>query len=368
MWSCEGLTTKGLIDRKTMYVLGIETSCDETAASVVFAGREVLSNVVVSQIRDHARYGGVVPELASRKHSEVISMVLDTAMEESGIPLEKLAGIAVTRGPGLIGSLLVGIGAAKGIAMALDIPICGVNHVHGHLFAALLEYPSLRFPFVGLVVSGGHTSLYHVKGHHEIQLLGKTRDDAAGEAFDKVAKLLGLGYPGGPTIENRSMGINRIAEPFPQALIEKYNLDFSFSGLKTAVLRRVEKAFGRQYDRGRPGSFHRLVPEVVTEKDVSRINNIAAAFQDSITEVLTTKLFWAAETCGVDTVVVCGGVAVNGSLRRKVREQSRRSSLKAIFPSPGLCTDNAAMIAARGATLISSGMIDDLCFDARSRW
>lgn len=351
-----------------MYILGIETSCDETAASVVFDDRTILSSVVVSQISDHARYGGVVPEIASRKHSEAISMVLEAAIADSQIPMEKISAVAVTRGPGLIGSLLVGIGAAKGIALALGIPICGVNHVHGHLFSPFLEYPDLSFPFVGLVVSGGHTSLFHLRSHEEIQLLGKTRDDAAGEAFDKVSKLLGLGYPGGPSIEKHAQGISEIPEPLPQALLERHNLDFSFSGLKTAVLRRVEKVFGRRPDSGRRGSFHQLVPNRTADEDLSRVNDIAAAFQDSITEVLTTKLFWAAENRRVDSVVVCGGVASNGLLREKVVKKAKQAGLQAVFPSPGLCTDNAAMIAARGAGLLSSGHTDGLDFDAKSRW
>jgi len=351
-----------------MYILGIETSCDETAASVVFDGCVALSNVVISQISDHARYGGVVPEIASRRHSEAISVVLETAIEESRVPLERISAVAVTRGPGLIGSLLVGIGAAKGIAVALGIPICGVNHVHGHLVAPFLEYPDLRFPFVGLVVSGGHTSLFYLRSHRDIQLLGKTRDDAAGEAFDKVSKLLGLGYPGGPNVEKHAQGISEIPDPLPQALLERHNLDFSFSGLKTAVLRRVEKTFGRTHDKGRQGSFHQLVPEWTIEEDFRRVNDIAAAFQDSITEVLTTKLFWAAENRGVDSVVVCGGVAANGLLRKKVLERAAARGVEARFPSPGLCTDNAAMIAARGASLLASGCTDDLGFDAKSRW
>jgi len=351
-----------------MLILGIETSCDETGASVVLDGASVLSNVVVSQIADHAKFGGVVPEIASRKHSEAISLVVAEAAERAGISLADVEACGVTRGPGLIGSLLVGIGTAKGIAMALNIPLVGVNHVHGHLFSAFLEHPDLTCPFVGLVVSGGHTSLYYVANPLKIELIGKTRDDAAGEAFDKVAKLLGLGYPGGPVIERRAAETNGGSEVFPRALMDNRTLDFSFSGLKTAVLRRVEKMFGVCHNRRVAGSFHRLVPKTVSNEITSVIDSLAHGFQEAITDVLTTKLFWAAQRYGAENVVVCGGVASNNVLRQKVRGQAQVQGIRPIFPSPDLCTDNAAMIAARAETVINEFGGDDLGFSALCRW
>ncbi len=240
--------------------------------------------------------------------------------------------------------------------------------MHGHLFSAFLEHPDLPFPFVGLVVSGGHTSLYYVKDPLSVELVGKTRDDAAGEAFDKVAKLLGLGYPGGPVIERRARLANGHTEAFPRALMDKNTLDFSFSGLKTAVLRRVEKLYGVCQDRNAHGSFHQLVPSMDTNESAALINSLAHGFQEAIIDALTTKLFWAAERYHVDHVVVCGGVACNDALRQRVRDQGKARGIQSIFPSPALCTDNAAMIAARAETLFAALGEDDLGFSAESRW
>ncbi len=351
-----------------MLILGVETSCDETAASIVLDGKSILSSVVVSQIDDHARFGGVVPEIASRRHSEAITRVLTTAVEKAGISLTDVEACGVTRGPGLMGSLLVGIGAAKGIAVALNIPIVGVNHVHGHLFSALLEHPDLTFPFVGLVVSGGHTSLYYVADPLKVELLGKTRDDAAGEAFDKVAKLLGLGYPGGPIIEQRARQIINGSEVFPRALMDGGTLDFSFSGLKTAVLRRVETLFGVCHNRHLAGSFHTLVTKTASVEYSSLIDSLAKGFQDAVIDVLTTKLFLAAQKYGVENVVICGGVACNNALRQNVLAHSQLHGIRSVFPSPDLCTDNAAMIAARAETILRKLGPDDLNFNALSRW
>jgi len=351
-----------------MVVLGIESSCDETAAAVVADGREILSDVVVSQIDVHREFGGVVPELASRKHIEAVSPVIEKALMSAGLRPGQIDGIGVTRGPGLIGSLLVGIAAAKGIALALDRPICGVNHLHGHLFAAFLEREDIRYPFVGLVVSGGHTSLYHVVGPFDIRLIGKTRDDAAGEAFDKVAKLLGLGYPGGVAIEEHAAGVDPGNLRFPRSLLDKENLDFSFSGLKTAVLRQVEELFGVERRSNIPGSFHPIVPE---EKDPTAdrsIRVIAAAFQDAVTDVLVIKGFRAAARFAVDKLIVCGGVAANSMLREKMFREGRSCGIEPVFPSMRLCTDNAAMIAARADCLLEAGLHDDLTFGALSRW
>jgi N6-L-threonylcarbamoyladenine synthase len=351
-----------------MLVLGIETSCDETAAAVVRDGDSILSDVVVSQIDVHREFGGVVPELASRKHVEAISVVVEQALKTAALSPDRIEGIGVTRGPGLIGSLLVGIAAAKAMALALNIPICGVHHLHGHLFAAFLERRDLSFPFAGLVVSGGHTSLYNVKGPLEIELFGRTRDDAAGEAFDKVAKLLGLGYPGGPIIEQQARGVDPGDLRFPRALMDKDEADFSFSGLKTAVLRRLEDMFRVPHGTDRPGSFHPLVPQETILAAADEIRVVAAAFQDAVVDVLVKKGFRCAAKLGVDKLVVCGGVAANGALRERMIAEGRGCGIEPVFPSVRLCTDNAAMIAARADTLLSKGISDDLGFAAMSRW
>ena len=349
-------------------VLGIETSCDETGASVVLDGTEVLSDVVVSQINVHRDFGGVVPELASRKHIEAISLVIEQALKEAGTTLSDIRGIGVTRGPGLIGSLLVGIGAAKGIALALGQPLCGVHHLHGHLFAVFLERRDVSFPFVGLVVSGGHTSLYHVKDPLDIGLIGKTRDDAAGEAFDKVAKLLGLGYPGGAIIEECAGGVDPGDLKLPRALLHNNEFDFSFSGLKTAVLRHAEETFKTQRRTDTPGSFHPLVDLDRTSPVPHEVRIIAAAFQEAVVDVLVAKGFSAAQQFGSEKLVVCGGVAANGALREAMQQEGTRRGIEPVFPSPARCTDNAAMIGARAETLLDAGMVDDLDFGARSRW
>lgn len=351
-----------------MMVLGIESSCDETAAAVVRNGSEVLSNVVFSQIDVHRAFGGVVPELASRKHVESISVVIAQALEKAGIALQQVEGIGVTRGPGLIGSLLVGIAAAKGISLALDRPLCGVNHLHGHLFAVFLERRDIDFPFIGMVVSGGHTSLYRVNKPLEIDVIGRTRDDAAGEAFDKVAKLLGLGYPGGAVIEEQAREVKNSSLRLPRALMNGESLDFSFSGLKTAVLRQVEEMCGVKRRTDRPGSFHPLLSLEMTDEIRQKVRVIASAFQDAVIDVLVAKGLRAAEMYGSEKLVVCGGVAANAALRERMIQEGKNRNIEAIFPSMPLCTDNAAMIAARAEVLLANGLEDDLTFGALSRW
>ena len=351
-----------------MLVLGIETSCDETAASVVRDGTRILSDVVVSQMEIHREFGGVVPELASRKHIQAISLVVEEALERANIAPEQIEAIGVTRGPGLIGCLLVGIATAKGMALALGIPICGVHHLHAHLFAALLDRTDLTFPFVGLVVSGGHTSLFHVKGPLDIELVGKTRDDAAGEAFDKVAKLLGLGYPGGPIIEEEARGIEPGTLRFPRALMEKDSLDFSFSGLKTAVLKSVEGLFDVKQRNDRAGSFHPLVSPVRLQEARNEIRVVAAAFQEAVVETLVVKGLRCAEKYASEKLVVCGGVAANRALRERMIKEGTRLGIEPVFPPIRLCTDNAAMVAARASALLAAGETDDLGFGALSRW
>jgi N6-L-threonylcarbamoyladenine synthase len=351
-----------------MLTLGIESSCDETAAAVVQDGSQMLSNVVFSQIEVHRAFGGVVPELASRKHVEAISVVISQALDKAGVSLQQIEAIGVTRGPGLIGSLLVGIAAAKGLSVALNRPLCGVNHVHGHLFAIFLERRDIEFPFVGMVVSGGHTSLFHVKGPLDIEVIGRTRDDAAGEAFDKVAKLLGLGYPGGAIIEEQARGVQDHSVRLPRALMNGNNLDFSFSGLKTAVLRLVEEMCGVKRRTDRPGSFHPLLSLEMTDELRNKVRVIASAFQDAVVDVLVTKALNATEMYRSSKLIVCGGVAANGALRERMILEGQRRDIEAVFPSMSLCTDNAAMIAARAEFLLANGLEDDLGFGAKSRW
>lgn len=350
-----------------MIILGIETSCDETSAAVTVDASEVLSNVVVSQINIHKEYGGVVPELASRKHIESISWVIARALSESGVSPDQIDCIGVTRGPGLIGSLLVGVGVAKSMAMALNKPVCAVNHLHGHLFASFLEKSDLNFPFVGMVVSGGHTTIFHVKSATDITVMGKTRDDAAGEAYDKVAKLLGLGYPGGAIIEKLASETLPNDIRLPRALMEQGNLDFSFSGLKTAVLKKSEEIFGVKRLDNLSGSFHALAYDRNDPETDRNLRRICRGFQDAAIDAIVTKGLWAAQSLGTRNIVVCGGVAANQALRQKFLEEGRRVGIEPVFPSLSLCADNAAMIAARCSFLAHEGLFDDLNFGAASR-
>ena len=329
-----------------MYILGIETSCDETAAAVVQDGSVVLSSKVSSQIEVHHRYGGVVPELASRKHIEAIVPVVEAATSDSGIKTSQIDAIAATRGPGLVGALLVGFSFAKSYAYALGIPLVGVNHLEGHINSVFLEPEAPPFPFVALLVSGGHTGIYYVASHTTIELMGQTRDDAAGEAFDKVAKLLGLGYPGGGVIDRLSKEGNPHKITFTRPYLNKSDFDFSFSGIKTAVSLYVDK---HQSDYK------------------SRIADIAAGFQAAVVEVLAYKLINAALRKGCDHIAVVGGVAANSGLRHKVRSDAEDRGLKVHVPSVELCGDNAAMIAAVGYHYIKAGIDAKLTDDVFSR-
>jgi N6-L-threonylcarbamoyladenine synthase len=329
-----------------MVVLGIESSCDETAAAVIRNGNVLLSNVIASQVKVHARYGGVVPEIASRKHIEAIVPVILQALEDAGMTLAGIDGIAVTRGPGLIGSLLVGLSAAKAIAFARRLPLVGVNHLEGHVAASFLMESPPEFPFVALVVSGGHTTLYRVEGFQRFAVLGQTRDDAAGEAFDKAAKLLDIGYPGGVVIDRLAKQGNREAFLFPRGMRD--SLDFSFSGLKTSLLTRLKK-------RGVP-----FTPD--------ELPDLTASYQEAICDVLVEKTLRAAAMTTATRVVVCGGVAANSRLRERFYTDAASAEIEIFIPPPVLCTDNAAMIAVVGTHLLKAGRRDGLDLNAVSRW
>jgi len=329
-----------------MRMMGIESSCDDCAVALLEDGREILSHVVYSQVLTHRPYGGVVPELASRDHLNKIIPVLEQAMQDARSSWDDLDGVAATCGPGLIGSLLVGLSAAKAISFALDIPFCGVNHLEGHLFAVFLEEPAPAFPFLGLIVSGGHTSLYHVNGFDQRTLLGQTRDDAAGEAFDKVAKLLGLGYPGGVEIDRTARQGNPEAFSFPRPLSAPETLDFSFSGLKTSVrnfLQQQGEAFVLEH-----------------------LADVTASFQEAVVDSLLLKLNRAVLRTGTRRVVVCGGVACNSRLRARLRRMADEDGLEVFVPSPALCTDNASMIAAAGYRSLCAGQVSPLSLNAQA--
>ncbi len=311
-----------------MLILGIESSCDETAAAILRDGREVLANVVNSQIAVHSPYGGVVPELASRKHLENIKPVVAAALNEAGISLDEVDALAVTQGPGLVGSLLVGLSFAKALSLVKNIPYVCVDHIVGHLLSIFLEKEQPAFPYIALVVSGGHASICRVAGYDSYQLLGRTKDDAAGEAFDKVAKLLGLPYPGGPAISELARQGNRQALAFPRAWLDNDSLDFSFSGVKTAVANYVTQ----QRAQGK------TLP----------LADICASFQEAVVEVLAEKALAAARATGIHEVVLAGGVAANPRLREYLQTRSAAQGIRLYLPSPAYCTDNAAMIALAG--------------------
>ena len=305
-------------------ILAIESSCDETAAAVVKNGREVLSNIINSQIDIHTNYGGVVPEIASRKHIEKINQVIEEALCEAGVTLDDLDAIGVTYGPGLVGALLVGVAEAKAIAYAKKLPLVGVHHIEGHVSANYIEHPDLEPPFLCLIVSGGHTHLVIVKDYGEFEILGRTRDDAAGEAFDKVARAIGLGYPGGPKIDKLSKEGNPHAITFPKAKIDGAPYDFSFSGVKSAVLNYINQ--------------NKMQGKEIHAAD------LAASFQQSVVEVLVEHTMLAAKDYHMDKVAIAGGVASNGTLRQAMKEACEKNGLKFYHPSPIFCTDNAAMI------------------------
>ena len=329
--------------KKDIYILGIESSCDETAAAVVKNGREVLSNIISSQIVIHRKFGGVVPEIASRKHIENIMPVIDAALREAKVTLEQIDAVAVTYGPGLVGALLVGLSAAKALAWATNKPLIGVNHLEGHVFANFLADETLKPPFMALVVSGGHTALLKVTSYNSFELLGQTRDDAAGEAFDKIARVMGLPYPGGPEIERLALGGNDEAMHFPLAKLDK-PYEFSFSGLKSAVINYLHN----QEQAGRE----------VNHSDV------AASFQKAVVDALVKQAVLAMQATGYEKIVLAGGVSANKTLQNTLAQAMEGIGAQLVHPTPILCTDNAVMIACRGYFMYQAGIKSPLDLNA----
>lgn len=327
-----------------LLTLAIESSCDETAAAVIAEGREVLSNIISSQIEIHKQYGGVVPEIASRHHLNNVNTVVDQALEEAGVTIDDVDMIGVTYGPGLVGALLIGLATAKAYALAADKPLIGVHHIHGHICANYIQHKELEPPFMALVISGGHTNIVEVEDYNTCRVLGGTRDDAAGEAYDKVARVLGLGYPGGPLIDKIAREGDPEAVEFKRVFLEKGSLDFSFSGIKTGVLNYInsEKQAGREIN----------VPDV------------AAGFQAAVLDVIVAKTVGAAVEMGKDKIVLAGGVAANSMLREMLEKECAKHGLELYYPAPVLCTDNAAMIGCAAYYKYMAGERDDLTLDA----
>ena len=327
------------------YILAIESSCDETSAAVVLNGREILSNVIASQISTHEQYGGVVPEVASRMHIEAIIGVVEEALLKANITLEKIDAIGVTYGPGLVGALLVGLQFAKGLAFASKKPLVGVNHIEGHICANYIQHKDLKPPFISLVVSGGHTFIVHVKDYGIYEVIGQTRDDAAGEAYDKVARALGLGYPGGPKIDKLAKEGNPKAITFPKANFHEETLDFSFSGVKSAVLNYLNKCNMQNIE--------------INKADV------AASFQQAVVDVLKDNVLLTCKKKNIDTIAIAGGVASNSTLRETLINEAGKKGIKVLFPTPILCTDNAAMIGSAAYFNFINGKVNDLNLNAK---
>lgn len=324
---------------KDILCLGIESSCDETSVAVVKNGREVLSNVIATQIDIHKKYGGVVPEIASRNHVENITYVVKEALEKASVSLDEIDAICPTYGPGLVGALLVGLSTAKALAYASKKPLVGVHHIEGHIAANYITHKDLKPPYLCLVVSGGHSHLVYVKDYTDFEILGRTRDDAVGEAFDKVARVLGLGYPGGPVIDKRAKEGNPHGYNLPRTYFE--NLDFSFSGIKTAVLNLANK-----------------------EKENLNIDDLCASFEEAVTEMLTTNVLKAAKQIGVNKIAIAGGVSANSYLRERMEKIGEENNLEVYYPELVLCTDNAAMVAAAGYNNFMAGKISKLNLNA----
>lgn len=323
-----------------MKILSIETSCDETAVAIIEDGRRILANRIYSQIDIHQKYGGVVPEIASRNHIIKLPYIIDEALAESKLTLREIDAIGVTKGPGLIGALLIGLSTAKAMAYSLKIPLIGVHHIEGHIAANFLDYPELEPPFLTLVVSGGHSHLIMVDDYQSFEVLGKTKDDAAGEAFDKVARVLGLGYPGGPAIDAAAKLGNPQAIAFPRVTLEKDSLDFSFSGLKSAVLNYLNKCKMKEID--------------------INVNDVAASFQIAVVEVLVEKTIRAAKKVGIGKIAMAGGVSSNSLLRERMTTAAVENKMSLYYPKSILCTDNAAMIGSMAYYNYQNGRISDL--------
>ena len=331
-------------DKDNINILGIESSCDETAAAVVKNGREVISNIISSQIDIHTVYGGVVPEIASRLHCENINGVIRMALGEAGMSFDDIDAIAVTKGPGLVGALLVGVSEAKALAYALGKPLVGVNHIEGHIAANYITYKDLKPPYICLVVSGGHTHLVAVRDYKSFELIGRTHDDAAGETFDKVARAVGLGYPGGPKVDKAAVGGNPHAMEFPRGGVKDHPYDFSFSGLKSAVLNYINAA--------------QMKGEAINVAD------LAASFEASVVESLVSRTVKCAREYNMDTIAIAGGVSANTALRRGMKEECDKYGIRCLYPEPVFCTDNAAMIAAAGYYEYLAGTRDDESLNA----
>jgi len=327
-----------------LLVLGIESSCDETSAAVVRGGREILSNIISSQIDIHKKFGGVVPEVASRKHVELINVVIQEALEKAGVALEDIDLVGATYGPGLVGALLIGLSTAKALAYAAKKKFVGVNHIEGHMCANYLAHRELEPPFLSLVVSGGHTNIVYSGDYNKYEIMGRTRDDAAGEAYDKIARALGLGYPGGPLIDALAKKGDPKAINFPRAYLEDGSFDFSFSGLKSAVLNYLNK-------------------ERMSGREVSTAN-VAASFQEAVMDVLVQKTIEAAKIKGTSKISAAGGVAANSYLRERLKAEGDKNGIKVYFPQPVLCTDNAAMIASAAYYEYISGRESSLSLNA----
>ena len=329
---------------KDIKILAIESSCDETAAAVVVNGREVLSNIIASQIDIHEKFGGVVPEVASRKHIEAISAVVQEALDEAKVTLSDIDAIGVTYGPGLVGALLVGVQYAKGLAYATNKPLIGVNHIEGHISANFIQYKELEPPFICLVVSGGHTFIVHMKDYGDFEVMGQTRDDAAGEAYDKVARAIGLGYPGGPKIDKIAKEGNAEAIKFPRANFHEASLDFSFSGVKSAVLNYLNS--------------------MAMKNEEINVPDVAASFQKAVVNVLVDNALKACKIKGVDKITIAGGVASNSCLRETMIKEGRKKNIEVLFPEMVLCTDNAAMIGSAAYFELIKGRVSGMTLNA----
>lgn len=350
-WVLVNKDSENFTDKRKALILGIESSCDETAAAVVAGGREILANVIASQADLHQTFGGVVPELASRMHVEAILPVIRQALSEAGVGLADLAAIAVTRGPGLVGALLVGISAAKGLSLVTGLPLVGVQHIAGHMAANYLADPQLEPPYICLVASGAHSHLVEVISYTKFKVLARSRDDAAGEAFDKIARALGLGYPGGPLIDKTARGGNAAAVVLPRTRFED-SLDFSFSGLKTAALNHLNRLRQQAGERG------------CTWQDLLPVRDFAASFQQAIVDVLADNTFRALQATGYRQLAIAGGVAANSLLRSVMAEKAAAAGIRLTIPPLRLCTDNAAMIAAAGYYAWQAGDLADLDLNA----